>query len=198
MPADTEVEVIAASGGRRWSDEREREVLQAALTVMVEDGFGAMTIDRVAAEAGASKATLYRRWSNKAELVAEAIRSHVIKHFEPPDSGNLRTDLTAYLRFLQESFEGPDGALMTALTAERVRHPDLAEEFDRQFVAEKRRQLRTMFERAIARGELDPSADLDILVDLGPALMLYRYTLRRGQLRHDLAERIVDQILAAT
>jgi predicted nucleotidyltransferase len=87
---------------------------------------------------------------------------------------------------------------MTALTAERVRHPDLAEEFDRQFVAEKRRQLRTMFERAIARGELDPSADLDILVDLGPALMLYRYTLRRGQLRHDLAERIVDQILAAT
>jgi AcrR family transcriptional regulator len=190
-------EAPAPAGGRGWSDEREQEVLDAALAVLVEEGFGTMTVERVAARAGASKASLYRRWRNKAELVTDAIRcSQAASRFLPPDTGDLRADLTAYLRHMQESFESADGALMTALIAERVRHPDLADEFDRRFVAEKRGHLHELLQRAIDRGELDAGTDIDILADLGPALMLYRFTLRRGQLRPDLAERIVDQLLS--
>ncbi len=192
-PSDTEQ---APSGvGRRWSDEREREVLDAALAVLAEDGFAGMTIDAVAARAQASKASLYRRWGDKAELVADAIRCHASRQAPPPETGDLRTDVTAYLRHLQQAFQGEDGALMVAMTAERVRHPDLAQEFDRRFVADKRRRMHEMLTAAVDRGELDADTDIDVLADLGPALILYRSTLRPGPVPDDLAERVARQLL---
>lgn len=187
----------AASGvGRRWSDDREQEVLDAALAVLAEDGFAGMTIDAVAARARASKASLYRRWNDKAELVADAIRCRASRQAPPPETGDLQTDLAAFLRHLQRSFQGEDGALMLAMTAERVRHPDLAQEFDRRFVADKRRQMHRMLAAAVERGELDPDTDIDVLADLGPALILYRNTLRPGPVPDDLADRVTRQLLS--
>ena len=78
----------------RVEGDREQEILDAALTVLAEVGYDKLTMDAVAAEAKASKATLYRRWSSKPELVVDAVCSHK-EHPPVPDTGTLRGDLLA-------------------------------------------------------------------------------------------------------
>ena len=186
---------IAPRRGRPRSPEREREILAAAVVALVDEGYDAMTMEGVAAAAGAGKATIYRRWKSKAELVVDAIRDHVALDIELVDTGDIRADMRAFLVHLHSRMLGPDGRLLATFMAERLRHPVLAETFDRQFVSEKRAQLRAMVERAVAKGDLPPGTDIDLIVDVGKAVMVHEFTQHGGQLRRDLPDRIIRQFL---
>lgn len=186
---------MAPRRGRPRSQEREREILAAAVVALVDEGYDAMTMEGVAAAAGAGKATIYRRWKSKAELVVDAIRDHVALDIELVDTGDIRADMRAFLVHLHSRMLGPDGGLLATFMAERLRHPVLAETFDRQFVSEKRAQLRAMVERAVANGDLPPGTDIDLIVDVGKAVMVHEFTQHGGKLRRDLPDRIVGQFL---
>jgi AcrR family transcriptional regulator len=181
--------------GRPRSQERERDILAAAVVALVEEGYDAMTMEGVAAAAGAGKATIYRRWKSKAELVVDAIREHVAFDIELVDTGDIRADMHAFLVQLRNRMLGPDGRLLATFMAERLRHPALAEMFDRRFVSEKRVTLRGMVQRAVAGGDLPADTDVDLLVDVGKAIMVHEFTQHGGKLRRDLPERIVRQFL---
>ena len=191
-PPDAE---SAGRSGRPRCDDRDVEILAAALNALVAEGYDAMTIEGVAARVGAGKATLYRRWRNKAELVADAIRRHACVEIPVPDTGDIRADLGTYLRGLQASFRSIDGALMAAFTAERIRHPELGDAFERRFVAERRDQLRRIIEAAVQRADLPGGTDVELIIDVGPALMVQQYVRLHGQLPEDLADRIIEQFL---
>ena len=133
-----------ARGGRPRSKEREREILAAALHTLVTEGFDAMTIEGVAAAAGAGKATVYRRWHNKIDLVIDAIGEQVALRAEIVDTGDIGADMRSYLRQLQRDLLGPNGALLATFMAERLRHPALAEAFEAQYASEKRACLRKL------------------------------------------------------
>ncbi len=182
-----------ATRGRPRSIEREQEILRGAITALVEEGYDAITIEGIASRAGAGKATLYRRWRNKAELVADAIRGHACTEVPMPDTGDVRADLRTYLKGMFDAFAGVDGPLMVAFMAERIHHPELGEAFERRFLADRRRYLRAIVQRAVERGELAPGTDVELLSEVGPALMLHEFVLRHGRLRRDLPERIVAQ-----
>jgi AcrR family transcriptional regulator len=182
--------------GRPRSEERSQDILDAALQALVDEGFGAMTIEGIAARAGAGKATLYRRWPNKAELVADAVQQHACAEIPIVDTGDVRRDVRTFLRATQKSVSGLDGALFLAFTAERIRYPELAAAFDRQFVSARRGALRTLIRGGVERGELPPDTDIDLLADVGQALILYLFTSKRA-LPHDLADRIVEQFFPA-
>src|SRR3954471_3985654 len=191
-------EPAAASGaprraGRPRSEERHQAILDAALAALVEEGYDHMSIERVAARAGAGKATVYRRWPNKAELVVEAVAQHGAAEVALNDTGDLRADMRTFLRGLARKFNGIDGALMTAFVVERMRHPELQAEFDRMFTSSKRDHLRRLVSAAIARGDLPADTDVDLVADIGPALLWQQFTTRPGGVSQKLVDRILDQ-----
>jgi len=182
--------------GRPRSEECTRAIIDATLQELAESGYVALTIDGVAARSGSGKATIYRRWSTKADLVADAIDQHTFAELPMDDTGDLEADLRRYLRALERALSGIDGELLLALTAERLRNPELAAAFDRRFVDERRTWLRGLLRSAIDRGELPPSTDVELLADVGPALYLHAFVHGgRARLR-GLADRIVTQLIA--
>ena len=185
--------VDVARRGRPRSKEREREILAAALHALVTEGFDAMTIEGVAAAAGAGKATVYRRWHNKIDLVIDAIREQVALRADIVDTGDIGADMRSFLTKLQCDLLGPNGALLATFMAERLRHPSLAQAFEEQYVSQKRAQLRRLVRRAVARGDLPADSDIDLLAGVGPALMIYEFVQRAGRLPRDLPDRIVRQ-----
>jgi AcrR family transcriptional regulator len=187
------LDAVVARGGRPRSKEREREILAAALRALVAEGFDAMTIEGVAAAAGAGKATVYRRWHNKIDLVIDAIREQVALSAEIVDTGDIAADMRSFLRQLQCDLLGPNGALLAAFMAERLRHPALAEAFEVQYKSHKRAQLRRLVRRAVMRGDLSPDTDIELLAGVGPALMIHEFVQRGGRLPRDFPDRVVRQ-----
>ena len=152
--------VDVARRGRPRSKEREREILAAALHALVTEGFDAMTIEGVAAAAGAGKATVYRRWHNKIDLVIDAIREQVALRADIVDTGDIGADMRSFLTQLQCDLLGPNGALLATFMAERLRHPSLAQAFEEQYVSQKRAQLRRLVRRLLSDRHQLPAGSL--------------------------------------
>lgn len=178
--------------GRPRSELCNRAIASAALELLVQDGFARMTMEGVAARAGVGKATVYRRWETKEQLVVDAYLAHAQDHVVSPDTGTLRGDLLEVFTALLGKFRR-DGRIAQAFAAEQGRHPNLAQTFRDTFVAERRAAMREILARGQARGELRADADVDLLSDVGSAVMWHRLTITGAPLDDDLPQRIVDQ-----
>jgi AcrR family transcriptional regulator len=180
--------------GRPRDPALDAAILEAAADLFVEHGYAGISIEGVAAAAGVGKATIYRRFDDKAQLVVAAVRdgAHIVD--ELPDTGDLRADLRAMLGSLFDRLRGPQGRLLVTFAAERARHPDLAAEFDRAVVGRKRVHVRRLLEAAAERGELPPGADLELMAEAGPAL-LWHHALHGLGFPDDLLDRIIDLVL---
>lgn len=164
----------------------------ATLALLAEHGFRDLRLDDVAARVGTSKQALYRRFSSKSELVADAVRSLAAAgHANPPRTGSLRRDLVAALGAAVRSLERTAlGSAMRALVAEerdQVLARALADVED-----SRRRVLRAVLEAARERREIAPGRDVDLDVDVLLGAAYVRAIVRREPLDRTLAERIVD------
>jgi AcrR family transcriptional regulator len=173
-------------GSRRRGETLDAALLDAAWDELIAVGYGRVTMAGVAARAGTAKAVLYRRWPNRTELLGAAIDRRVPRlDGEPPDTGDLRTDLIAVLRGLDGRYRAvvevpdPDGELTGQLL--------------RQAAYTGIGRLAAVLRRAVERGELAPAGQLPRIVRLTVGLL--------GQERRldpppedaaDLVERIVD------
>lgn len=168
--------------GRKRDHTRDPEILDAALDVLAETGYDGMTIDMVAARAKAGKATLYRRWSSKAEMVLDAVacmKSREIDLTSPPDTGTLRGDLLAMVRTptLRESERKLN--VMAGIVSMIARDPELAVAARAAVIEPRAAANRIIFQRAIDRGEIAPDCDIDMLCTIGPAMIAYRVLMLR-------------------
>jgi len=161
--------------GRPRDAGTESRILEVALRLLSEDGYSRMSLDAVAAEAGASKPTLYRRWSSKADLATAALRT--IQLSEPPvETGSTRGDLQAALENFRRSLLRPNGmALIGTVLAEESHTPDLLSLFRERIVAPRRAMLRAILERARRRKELRPGVNLDCAVNMLVGAFYARY-----------------------
>jgi AcrR family transcriptional regulator len=178
--------------GRPRDESRDRAIETAALELLVSHGYEGMSIEGVAALAGVGKATVYRRWDTKLDLVLDAVIRRCREHVVSPDTGALRTDLLEMFRAMLAKFRR-DGAVMQAFVAEERRHPELAAAFQEMFLNERRAAMREVLLRAVDRGELAPDTDFELLGDVGSALMWHRFSVTGAALEDDLPERIIDQ-----
>jgi AcrR family transcriptional regulator len=185
---------IEAASRPRVEGDREVEILQATLEVLADVGYDRLTMDAVATRAKASKATLYRRWTTKVSLVIDAL---LIQKATPeaPDTGSLRGDLLeAFCGFGGLMDTDAVATLSSVLTA-ITRDQEFAHEFRSRVIGPKLALSRTIYERAIARGEVRP--DLDVTL-FGPALagiLLHRaYLLGEAPTRESIAQ-VIDQII---
>jgi AcrR family transcriptional regulator len=185
---------IPVRAGRPRDPACDAAILQAALEIFADEGYDRVSMDGVAARAGVGKATIYRRYSSKAELVVEAIRCGVSMESQLPDTGELRADLTAIMRPLLDRLRGPDAKLMTTFALERVRSPELAEQFDRSVIGKKREHIRKLVAAAVERGDLPADADIDLISE-GPPAFLWHHALYRLPMDDGLLDRILDLVL---
>jgi AcrR family transcriptional regulator len=167
-------------GGRYLDSSRDLALREAALALLAEVGYDRLTMDAVAARAGAAKTTIYRRWRDKAELVVDALNS-LKGDLEVPDTGSLRQDLSALAESVT-STEGKFGARMTIGMVNAVAHDAaLRRVFQEKFLAPRMAGFQAVFEQAVARGEMPGGHDLDLLARLFPALALQQL-LTSGEL----------------
>jgi AcrR family transcriptional regulator len=162
--------------------------------VLADVGYDRLTMDAVASRAKASKATLYRRWNSKAKLVVESL-ARMKTAPVVPDSGDLRTDLLMAFcgmgGLTDHDTTSTLGAVITAVNTD----PEFAHEFREQVVAPKSRVSRTVFERALARGDLRPDIDLDLVVPALAGIVLHRVFILGERPDAALIERAIDQII---
>jgi AcrR family transcriptional regulator len=187
-------EDVHARPGRPRDPACDAAILQATLDVFAEEGYAGVNIDRIAARAGVGKATIYRRYSSKAELVVEAVRCGAHVDDWLPDTGNLRADLTSMMQPLIDRLRGDDAQLLTTFALERLRNPELNEQFDRLVIGKKREHLRHLVTSAIARGDLRPDVDVDLIAEAPPAL-IWHHALYGLPLDDNLLDRILDTVL---
>ncbi|WP_283136338.1 TetR/AcrR family transcriptional regulator [Rhizohabitans arisaemae] len=178
----------------RGGPARETELLQATLDVLRETGYDRLTVDAVVARARASKQTVYRRWPSKADLVVAAFTDAVSAVPEPPDTGSLRDDLIALLDDLLRELAHL-GDVISGLVGELRRNPDLAAAMGEGYISTRRTMLTTVFERALARGELAADADVDLLWQLGPATIFFRALISGEPVDREVTRRLVDHVI---
>jgi AcrR family transcriptional regulator len=187
---------VHARTGRPRDPACDAAILQAALDIFAEEGYERVSMDGVAARAGVGKATIYRRYSSKAELVVEAVRCGVQMGDTLPDTGDLRADLTSLMQPLLDRLRGPDAKLMTAFALERMRSPELAEEFDRSVIGKKREHIRKLVAAAVERGDLPADADVELISE-GPPAFLWHHALYGLPMDDGLLGRVLDLVLPA-
>jgi AcrR family transcriptional regulator len=190
----TAVTTAKRSGGRTLDTARDAEIRRAALDLLVEQGYDRLTVEAVAARAQAGKATIYRRWASKAELVLDAVNQLKGPVGPLPDTGTLAGDLRAYFANVATPGDSPF-PLICGLATALPRDPDLARVFGESFMAPRQAELRTLLQRGVERGEVPRGREFDLLVTLFPALMLYRVVLRGEQPDPAYVAAIVDEVI---
>jgi len=182
----------------RVEGDREAEILEATLEVLAEVGYDRLTMDAVATKAKASKATLYRRWNGKVQLVIDALH-HGHKHPDPalelPDTGTLRGDLLAAYCGAGGLTDKPEVDGFVAILTAISRDADFAEAFRSQVLAPKLAASKTVFERAKARGEVRADVDIELLAPALAGIVLHRFFLIGEAPSPDLIAQVVDQII---
>jgi AcrR family transcriptional regulator len=139
-------------------------VLRAAADVLVESGYTGFTVDRVAARAGVGRATVYRRWPTKLDLVVALLRD-LRDSFVLPDAGSLEADVRALFEGVADSATAGE-RVMAALASETFNDGELFQMLGDEFIAPRRAQLSVLFGRAAERGELREDVDITALVNM--------------------------------
>lgn len=183
------------SRGRPRDTSRDEALRRATLTVLADVGYRALTMDAVAATARAGKATIYRRWESKLDLVIDTCNELVSQNIPEPDTGSLAGDLRAFLTAFARFLSGPAGKAAQALVGELPHERELAEAFRSGFLMGQRDVLRAVLDRAAARGELAEDAPKGLVVELAGAALTYRLMLTGDPLDAVFVDRLVDQML---
>jgi AcrR family transcriptional regulator len=182
--------------GRPRSESAHKAILAAAARLVARDGYGRVTVEAIAREAGVSKQTVYRWWPTKAAIVLEALNAAAATIAPATDTGSLSTDLRAFLRRTVAGAGGGNSRLLAALMAAAQLDDAFAESFREGFLARRRNALRELLEHGRDRGEVAISTDLDFLVELAFAALWYRILVHHQPLNRRFADQLADTVLA--
>jgi AcrR family transcriptional regulator len=175
---------------------RERALLEVALTLLAEVGYDRMSLDEVARRAHASKATLYRRWPCKADLVAAAFVDRKVAAQKPLPAATLRQDLIAEVAWLNQETTADrplTQGLLTAICTDQY----LGELVKLQGSGPLQQDIAGILARAVERGELSPRSTehTATIAEVVHALIVHRLLLSRTPLDTSYIEHVVDAIL---
>ena len=149
--------MTATARRTRLTSEREAELYQAVIELVREVGYEAMTMDAVAARSHSSKATLYRQWQGKPQLVAAAMRHTAFVTLGEIDTGTLRGDLHEVARQVGIGAE-KDTVFLSAIGHAAHLHADLAAALREMLIDPEREVLYALLQRAVDRGEVRADA----------------------------------------
>lgn len=163
--------------GRPRSPEVHDSILAAAIALIREVGYDAVTMEGIASRAGVGKATLYRWWPGKELLVVEAL-GRIMRGVQAPDTGTVADDVAALMHAAAVMYRDPaTSALLSGLVAAMARHAAVADAVRSGFVAVWRDRMRDVLRRGLRRGELRRGLDVELALDLLAGPPFYRFLM---------------------
>jgi AcrR family transcriptional regulator len=183
------------AGQRQMDPERDKAIAAAVLQVLAEVGYRGLTMDEVALTAGVSKATIYRRWSTKRDLLVALLEVASEDCFVTSDRGSLRGDLLAFMRSVADVLQGPSGAATRAIIGQLWEEPALAEAYRAGPLMAWDRTVGEILARAVGRGEIQREVTRSVAVQAGPAILLQLWFLRGRLLDEATVAAIVDDVM---
>lgn len=192
MPRNTETQ---RPRGRPRDARADGAILAAALELMAETGVHALRMDDVADRAGVGKAAIYRRYRSKDELVGAVVAS-LVNEIAVPDTGSTRQDLLELMRGAVKVYRDPIRAgLMPGLVGAMRQHPDISRAVRDGVLVGRRRALRQVLDRGVARGDLRADLDVELALDVLAGPLFYRLLMTGGPIDERLAQGVADLIL---
>jgi AcrR family transcriptional regulator len=185
----------ASRGGRPRDPSRDGVIRAAILSLLAEVGYGALTMDAVAAEAGVGKATIYRRWRTKEDLVADTIAEISRAEVTPADTGSLEGDLREMLHTIVGAVNGPTGAATQALLSTVPHNPALASAFRDGPVGVWAQAFQQIFARAENRGELRPGLTGTVVAEAITAPIVQRWLVNGLPVTDEFADEVLAQVV---
>jgi AcrR family transcriptional regulator len=183
---------------RRRNTRAHQAILDATTQLLDDVGYTALSIEGVAARAGVGKATVYRWWPTKGALVIEALAARLTPE-ALADTGDLRHDLHAAIQAAVHTFaRSPEGAVIPALAADLINHPEIAEQFRAQIIRPRRSAVVEILRRAARRGDLPPDLDTELLLDVYAGAVFYRVLVSGEPITDHLAQQLVNLLLDGT
>jgi AcrR family transcriptional regulator len=176
-----------------WSP-REAELLAVTLRLLQEHGYDRLTVDAVASAARASKATVYRRWPSKAELVLAAFIEGIRQIAVPPDTGTLRGDLLRLGELVCQETRQLTSTIRAVLV-EVSRNPALNDVMQHQFIDQRKALIQHVLQQAVCRGEIDAAAITDELWDLLPGYLIFRSIIPGRPPTRRTVQVLVDEVV---
>ncbi|MEX5721008.1 TetR/AcrR family transcriptional regulator [Geodermatophilus maliterrae] len=180
---------------RRRGRALEDAILTATLAELAEVGYAGLTMERVADRASASKASVYRRWPSRIELVLDAVRSTLPDPASTPDTGSLRGDLLALLHHTAKVLAGPSGEALRGLFGDALSDPGRTAELRRHSHGTGRAAMTEVLTRAVAREEVHPSAVTPVRLDVGPTMLRQYFFVHGSPIPGHAIDEIVHQVL---
>jgi AcrR family transcriptional regulator len=180
--------------GRPRSERADQAILDATLTLLAEEGWDGLTMEGIARRAGVGKATLYRRWKSREEVLTAAVDG-LVARITIPDTGSVREDLLVLMHRAVSLYRDEPGRLMPGLVSAMARHPGVATAVREGFLATRRQALLQVLDRAVDRGELRADLDRELALDFLGGPLFYRLLVTGGPLDESLAEGTVEVML---
>ena len=183
--------------GRPRSERSHLAIIRATVELLIEGGYQSLTMEQVQRRAGVGKATIYRRWASKEELVKDAIQ-YFGSELPVPDTGTLAGDYAEISGAVLRIARDRGGALlMPRLLVEASGDPELHAIFNATLVEPRRRVLRIALERARERGELRADVDIELTIDMIAGPVIYRFLITGGEIAPTAAAapRILETLL---
>ncbi|MEH2363182.1 TetR/AcrR family transcriptional regulator [Nostoc sp.] len=164
---------INSPSGRPRSIHADQAILQATLDLLAEVGYESMSIEAIASRAGVGKTTIYRRYTSKEELVADAIES-LRDDLAIPETGSFWGDMDILIKNAAKKIDSPLGRQTLALIISTASsNPQFAEVYWTKYTKLRREAFAKILERAKSRGEIHKDADVDLIIDLVSGSLYY-------------------------
>jgi AcrR family transcriptional regulator len=171
-------------------------VLDSVLEVIETEGLGGLSMDEVAHRAGVSKATIYRRWQSKEDLLID-VMARLSESVAAPDTGSIRGDLITVVSGVTTFMRsGSAGSIFPWLVGEMAAQTDIGRKYAETVIIPRRHALAEVIRRAVERGELHDDLDVELAVDMltGPVILRKLMGFFRP-VGDDWAEALVDRLL---
>lgn len=169
-----EVIIMEKKLGRPRSEKTKQAILSAAYELLLGNGFGAVTVEKIAERAGVSKATIYKWWPNKAAVVMDAFFDAAVVRLPIPYTGSTINDMIIQVNNLAKFLISREGKVINEIIAEGQFNQKLAEAYRAIYFKPRRLDSRYILERGISRGELKEDLDIELVIDLIFGPLFYR------------------------
>ena len=164
--SDLTTDVPRRPPGRPRNEEADREIIAATLRLLPVQGYDRLSVEAVAAEADVTRATIYRRYPSKAELVCAALSAYP-DDASVGDLADVRSYLVTLMAVFRSGIQECDGvAICSSLYLNREEHPEMLEEFRRTVVDPRMERMRAVLEAAAAAGHVRKGIDVEMVVTM--------------------------------
>lgn len=178
--------------GRPRSEKTKKAILSAAYELLLENGFGTVTIEKIAERAGVSKATIYKWWTNKAAVVMDAFFDAAVVKLPIPDTGSTINDMIIQVNNLAKFLISREGKVINEIIAEGQFDQKLAETYRMVYFKPRRLDSRYILERGISRGELKEGLDIELVMDLIFGPLFYRLLITGDMVDEAFIKNIIN------